>query len=135
MFEPRRLKILQGVKRKVRENTEPHLRYVNMLFSNRWSSNSKIKLPRCLNSPKRYVLKIHFLIESGRKMIQFKIQFKTKSKILIQKIIHSTVSKIFSRSIHSKKWGKLFKISKWGQDMASEPSWGPSIGNRPLKWT
>ena len=35
-------------------------------------------------SPVRYVLKIHFFIESGRKMIQFKIQFKTKSKIFIQ---------------------------------------------------
>ena len=39
-----------------------------------------------LDSPRRYVLKIHFFIESGRKMIQFKIQFKTKSKIFIQKI-------------------------------------------------
>ena len=34
------------------------------------------------DSPVRYVLKIHFFIESGRKMIQF----KTKSKIFIQKI-------------------------------------------------
>ena len=40
-------------------------------------------------SPVRYVLKIHFFIESARKMIQFKIQFKTKSKIFIQKNIHS----------------------------------------------
>ena len=37
----------------------------------------------------RYVLKIHFFIEFGLKMIQFKIQFKTKSKIFIQKNIHS----------------------------------------------
>ena len=37
-------------------------------------------------SPGRSVLKIHFFIESGLKMIQFKIQFKTKSGILIQKI-------------------------------------------------
>ena len=29
MFDPRRIKIFQGVKRKVRENTTPHLRYVN----------------------------------------------------------------------------------------------------------
>jgi hypothetical protein len=36
-------------------------------------------------SPVRYVLKIHFFIEFGLKMIQFKIQFKTKSKIFIQK--------------------------------------------------
>ena len=36
-------------------------------------------------SPVRYVLKIHFFIESGLKMIQF----KTKSKIFIQKNIHS----------------------------------------------
>ena len=40
-------------------------------------------------SPVRYVLKIHFFIEFGLKMIQFKIQFKTKSKIFIQKNIHS----------------------------------------------
>ena len=36
-------------------------------------------------SPVRYVLKIHFFIEFGLKMIQFKIQFITKSKIFIQK--------------------------------------------------
>ena len=41
---------------------------------------------RIVSSPVRYVLKVHFFIESGRKMIQFKIQFKTKSKIFIQKI-------------------------------------------------
>ena len=35
----------------------------------------------------RYVLKIHFFIESGLKMIQFKIQFKTKSRIFIQQNI------------------------------------------------
>ena len=36
-------------------------------------------------SPRRFVLKIHFFIEFGQKMIQFKIQFKTKSKkIFIQ---------------------------------------------------
>ena len=52
-------------------------------------------------SPVRYVLKIHFFIESGQKMIQFKIQFKTKSKIFIQKNIHSIESRIFNRIIHS----------------------------------
>ena len=49
----------------------------------------------------RYVLKIHFFIESGQKMIQFKIQFKPKSKIFIQKNIHSTESRIFNKIIHS----------------------------------
>ena len=49
----------------------------------------------------RYVLKIHFFIEFGLKMIQFKIQFKTKSKIFIQKNIHSIESRIFNRIIHS----------------------------------
>ena len=39
---------------------------------------------RVLDSPVRYVLKIHFFIESGLKMVQFKIQFKTKSRIFIQ---------------------------------------------------
>ena len=52
-------------------------------------------------SPERYVLKIHFFIESGLKMIQIKIQFKTKSKIFIQKNIHSIESRIFNRIIHS----------------------------------
>ena len=47
------------------------------------------------------------------------IQFKTKSKIFIQKNIHSIESRIFNRIIHSKKCGKLFKIPNWGQDMAS----------------
>ena len=75
-------------------------------------------------SPVRYVLKIHFFIESGLKMIQFKIQFKTKSKIFIQKNIHSIESRIFNRIIHSKKWGILFKVPKLGQNMASEPSSG-----------
>ena len=54
---------------------------------------------------------------------------------IYSKIIHSIEYIIFNRIIHLKKWGKLFKIPKWGQEMASEPSWGPSIGNRPLKWT
>ena len=48
-------------------------------------------------SPERYVLKIHFFIEFGLKMIQF----KTKSKIFIQKNIHSIESRIFNRIIHS----------------------------------
>ena len=42
----------------------------------------------CWCSRWRYILKIHFFIESGRKMIQFKIQFKTKSRIFIQKNIY-----------------------------------------------
>ena len=49
----------------------------------------------------RYVLKIHFFIESGLKMIQFKIQFKTKSRIFIQQNIHSIESRIFDKIIHS----------------------------------
>lgn len=32
----------------------------------------------------RYVLIIHFYVESGQKMIQFNIQFKIESKIFIQ---------------------------------------------------
>ena len=39
------------------------------------------------NSPGRYVLKIHFFIEWGLKMIQFKIQFNLKSGIFIKKIL------------------------------------------------
>ena len=52
-------------------------------------------------SPVRYVLKIHFFIEFGLKMIQFKIQFKTKSKIFIKKNIHSIEPRIFNGIIHS----------------------------------
>ena len=63
-------------------------------------------------SPGRYVLKIHFFIESGLKMIQFKIQFKTKSKIFIQKNIHSIESRIFNRIIHSQKMRKIIQNSK-----------------------
>ena len=64
------------------------------------------------NSPVRYVLKIHFFLESGLKMIQFKIQFKTKSKIFIQKNIHSIESKIFNRIIHSLKMREIIQNSK-----------------------
>ena len=60
----------------------------------------------------RSVLKIHFFIESGLKMIQFKIQFKTKSKIFIQKNIHSIESRIFNRIIHSKKIRKIIQNSQ-----------------------
>ena len=60
----------------------------------------------------RYVLKIHFFNESGRKMIQFKIQFKTKSRIFIQKNIHSIESRIFNRIIHSQKMRKIIQNSK-----------------------
>ena len=52
-----------------------------------------------INSTRRYVLKIHFFIEWGLKMIQF----KTKSGIFIQKNIHSLESRIFNRNIHLKK--------------------------------
>ena len=38
--------------------------------------------------------KIHFFIESGLEMIEFKIQFKTKSGIFIQKNIHLIESRI-----------------------------------------
>ena len=40
-------------------------------------------------SPGRNVLNNHFFIDSGQKMTKFNIQFKTKSRILIQIIIHS----------------------------------------------
>ena len=74
-----------------------------------FSSLPRIDIPKeaCLgwgvNSPVRYVLKIHFFIEFCLKMIQFKIQFKTKSGIFIQKIYHSIESRIFNRIIHSQK--------------------------------
>ena len=82
-------------------------------------------------SPGRYLLKINFFIESALKMIQFKIQFKTKSGIFIQKNIYSIESRIFNEIIHSKKMRKIIQNSKRRPNMAFEPSWGPYIGNRP----
>ena len=55
-------------------------------------------------SPGRYILKIHFFIESGLNMIQFKIQFKTRSGIFTQKNIHSIEIRIFNLIIHSIKY-------------------------------
>ena len=62
----------------------------------------------------RSFLKIHFFIEFGLKMIELKIQFKTKYRIFIQKIfiqkifikkdIHSIEYRIFNRIIHSKEF-------------------------------
>ena len=74
----------------------PLMKYFNGSISWTYSSSRSI-----WDSPVRYVLKIHFFIEFGLKMIQFKIQFKTKSKIFIQKNIHSIESRIFNRIIHS----------------------------------
>ena len=74
----------------------------------------------------RYVLKIHFFIESVRKMIQFKIQFKTKSKIFIQKNIHSIEFRIFNRIIHSRKMRKIIQNSK------IRPKYGFGALLRPL---
>ena len=76
-------------------------------------------------SPVRYVLKIHFFIEFGLKMIQFKIQFKTKSKIFIQKNIHSIESRIYNRIIHSKKMRKIIHNSQM------RPSYGSGALLRP----
>ena len=56
-------------------------------------------------SPGRSVLKNYFFIELGLKIIPFKIQFKTKPEIFIQKNIHSIESRIFIRIIHSKHMG------------------------------
>ena len=56
----------------------------------------------------RYVLIIHFYVESGQKMIQFNIQFKVESKIFIQKIIQFKKFKNYSKMIQFKKFKKLF---------------------------
>ena len=53
-------------------------------------------------------MKVHFFIESGLKMIQL----KTKSKIFIQKNIHSIKSRMFNRIIHSQKIRKIIQNSK-----------------------
>ena len=48
--------------------------------------------------------KLIFLIKSGLEMIQLEIQFKTKSRIYIQKNIHSIEYRISNRIIHSKEF-------------------------------
>ena len=48
-------------------------------------------------------------------MIQFKIQFKPKSKIFIQKNIHSTESIVFNGIIHSKKIEENFSKFQFNQ--------------------
>ena len=82
-----------------------------------------------LVNPGQSVLKIHFFIVSGLKMIQFKIQFKTKSKIFIQKNIHSIEYGKFNKSIHSKEFEENHSILKKGQNMVSEPSWAVGFCN------
>ena len=59
------------------------------------------------SSPGRYVLNIHFYIESGQKMIQFNIPFKTKSKIFIQQIysFKKILNYSFKENIHSSEKG------------------------------
>ena len=64
-----------------------------------------------VSSPGRSVLNIHFFIESGQK----KIQFKTKYKIFIRKIIY------FSKSINSKKIFSFFQKGLIGQGQLFEP--------------
>ena len=58
----------------------------------------------------RSVLKIHFFIELGLKCIQFKIQFKTKFRIFIQKNINSIEPRIFNRIIRSKNFREIIQI-------------------------
>ena len=64
-----------------------------------------------MDSGGRSFLKMNFFIDSGLKMIQFKIQFKTKSRIFIQKNIHTIEYRIFNRTIHSKDLGKIIQSS------------------------
>ena len=70
-------------------------------------------------------------------MIQFKIQFKTKSGIFIQKNIHSIESRIFNRIIHSKKMRKIIQNSKirpkYGFALL-RPLYSVQVID-PLKWT
>ena len=62
--------------------------------------------------------KIHFFIESGLEMIQF----KTKSKINIKKYSFNWVRKIQYNYSFNRTWGKSFKIKKKGQKIGLEPS-------------
>ena len=57
-------------------------------------------------------------------MIQFNIQFKIKSKIFIQKIIHSIESKIFNKIIHSTKLKNIIQNSNlimWFSNLKWQP--------------
>ena len=56
----------------------------------------------------------HFFIESGLEMIQFKIQFKAKSKIFIKKISTQYI-------VHSKELEENHSLKKC-QDRDLEPS-------------
>ena len=55
----------------------------------------------------------------------------TQNPELFNKIVIQTSPEYSIKLFIHKKWGKLFKIPKWGQNMASESSWGPCIGKRP----
>ena len=73
----------------------------------------------------RSFLKIHFFIESTLKMIQF----KTKSKIFIQKNIHSIEYRKFNTIIHSKEFEKNHsKLKRRRPKYGFRPSWGPCLG-------
>ena len=68
-------------------------------------------------------LKNHFFIESGLKMIQFKIQLKTNSKIFIEIYINSIEYRKFNRIIPSNEFEENHsKLKRKGQNMVSEPS-------------
>ena len=59
-------------------------------------------------------------------MFQFKIQFKTKSKIFIQNNIHSIECGKLNEIIHSKEFEENHsKLKKRGQNMVSEPPEAP----------
>ena len=70
-------------------------------------------------------MKTHFLIESGLKMIQFKIQFKTKPRILILK-------KSFNRVLKIEKNCSLKKMRKIIQNSKIRPKYGFGALLRPL---
>ena len=73
----------------------------------------------------RSFLKIYFFIEMGLKMILFKIQFKTKSKIFIQQIFIQLSTENSLESSFKRIWGKSFKIKK-------RPKYGFGALLRPL---
>ena len=70
-------------------------------------------------------MKIHFFIESGLKMIQFNIQFKTKSKIFVQKIFIQLSTENLIESFIQKNLRKINKIKK-------RPKYGFGALLRPL---
>ena len=71
----------------------------------------------------------------GPKNDSIKIQFKTKSGIFIQKIIHSLEYRIFNKIIHLKNEDSYSKFQNKAKMWLQSPPEAPVQLIHPLKWT